>query len=246
MAHQDQSGPRSDGLSEPIGQVVEARRRQRKGDLPDDDPLAPFALPQRREHAGVVVRRRQDLVSAAKLEPQQAGLHRLGGVAGDGDLLAVAAEGGGQPGSDRLDLRLEDPPHRVRRRLIREVEVAAHRLHDDARRGGHAAVVEVDDRAVDGVRLLDLAPEGLVTGDVLRRGALRLPTRREDGFEPTVSIRRGHASAASPSQKRAPRCHGSPSVEDSIILLAGELEGLRLPTTSLRSSSSVTSKVATP
>jgi hypothetical protein len=84
----------------------------------------------------------------------------------------MASSSGSQPNSAArrrrtlLDVRLEDLPHVVHGRLVRDVEVALQRLVDDARAGAHAAVVQVDDRAVEREGLLDLAPEVSSCGEV--------------------------------------------------------------------------------
>ena len=90
-------------------------------------------------------------------------------------LRVMASSSASHPNSRRepaphvLDVRLEDLPHVVHGRLVGDVEVALERLVHHARAGAHAAVVEVDDRAVEGEGRLDLAPVGLVLGHVFRR-----------------------------------------------------------------------------
>ena len=102
---------------------------------------------------------------ALEIEAELRDLQRLAGVAGDGELLRVAAELRGQPPAHALDVRLEHLPHVVHGRLVRDVEVALQRLVHDARARTAAAVVEVDDGAVERERLLDLAPVVLVGRD---------------------------------------------------------------------------------
>src|SRR2546422_211618 len=115
------------------------------------------------------------LVAAVERDPELHDLERFARVAGDGHLLGVAPEARCEPAPHRLDLGLEDLPHRVRRRRIGIVEIAPHRFLHDARAGAHAAVVQVDDRAVERECLLDLAPEILVLRDVGGRAAVHAP-----------------------------------------------------------------------
>jgi hypothetical protein len=53
----------------------------------------------------------------------------------------------------------------IDRRLVRDIQVPLERLVDDARARAAAAVVEIDDGAVERERLLDVAPVVLVRGD---------------------------------------------------------------------------------
>ena len=106
-------------------------------------------------------------------------LQRLARVARDRQLLGVAAELRRQPASRRLDVPL-DQPAVIDRHLIREIQVALVRLVDDGRAGTVVAVVQVDQRAIEHERGLDVAPVELVLRDLVRRavaqGARRLAT----------------------------------------------------------------------
>jgi hypothetical protein len=165
------------GVIEPLREIRLAQRRHRKRHLLEDDAIAADALLPGVEHAPVVLVRRDDLVARREVEPELRDLQRLAGVACDGELLGVAAELAREPLTHRLDVRLEHLPHVIRRRLVRDVEVALHRLVHCARTGADTTVVQVDQRAVEGERLLDLPPEILVgrhvfrgaSGDGLRR-----------------------------------------------------------------------------
>ncbi len=169
VADEDDPGARSHRPTETVGELVEAGRRHGEGNRAQDDPVAPLALPPGREHSRVVLVRGEDFVARLQVEPEDAGLEGLAGVPGDRHLLGVAPEGRGQPPPHRLDLGLQQLPHRVDRGLVRQLEVPPHRFLDDAWRGRDAAVVEVDESAVDGERLLDLAPEVFVGRDVRGR-----------------------------------------------------------------------------
>ena len=58
------------------------------------------------------------LVAALQVDAEDQDLEALGGVAGDRDLLGVAAELVGQVAADALDPGLEDAPHVVGRHLV--------------------------------------------------------------------------------------------------------------------------------
>ena len=177
---------RRDSALDPLGQVVLGRRGNGEGDLPDHDPLASLPLVPRREHARVVLRRREHLVPALERDPQLHGLERLARVARDRHLLGIAAEARREAAPHRLDLGFEDLPHRVRRRRVGVVEVAPHRLLHHARARAHAAVVQVDERAVEGERLLDLEPEVFVAGDVGERATGHAARQPAQPVEPVI------------------------------------------------------------
>ncbi len=94
-------------------------------------------------------------------------------------LRVIAISSGSQPKSrgevaaHGLDARLEHAPHVLHRQLVREAQVADHLLEHVRRRGRAAAVVEIDHRAVEVERALDLAPVRLVLGGGGRRTAAR-------------------------------------------------------------------------
>ena len=174
-------------------------------------PLPPLPLAEGVEHAWVVLSGGEDLVVGLKVEPELDGLQPLGGVAGEGDLLAVAAEGRRQPGPHRLPLRLQDLPHGVGGGLVGEVEVALHRLLDEERRRAHPAVVEVDQAAVDGEGLPDLEPEVLVRADRLWRlvGAGAAAGLLE-GVSGAIEGERGPGGGPDDPQKITACVHGRP------------------------------------
>ena len=153
---------RRDRREQPIGELVHRRRRHRERDLLQHDPVAARALLPGVEHAAVVLVGRDDLVAGLQVDSELRDLQRFAGVARDRELLGVAAERRRQAPPHRLDVRLEDLPHVVHGRLVREVEIALERLVHDARARAAAAVVQVDDGAIEREGLLDLAPVGLV------------------------------------------------------------------------------------
>ena len=162
VADMNDFGARRDRFLDASRQVVLGRRRHRERDLLQYDAVAPLALLPGRDHARIILRRRQHLVAALERQAQLHDLERLARVAGDRHLFGVATEARGQPAADRFDGGLDPGPHRDRRRLIRDREVALKRRIDHARARGHAAIVEVDHAAIDVEGLLDLAPEVLV------------------------------------------------------------------------------------
>ena len=164
-------GRRRDRADQPIGEIVHRWRRHGERDLRQLDAVAADALFPGVEHPPVILVGRDDLVARLEVDAELRDLQRLARVARDGELFGIAAELRREPAAHALDVRLEDLPHVVHGRLVRDVEIALQRLVDDARARAAAAVVEIDDRAVERERLLDLAPVGLVGGDA--RGRLR-------------------------------------------------------------------------
>ena len=131
-------------------------------------------------------------------------LQRLAGVARDRELLGIAAELGREAPPHALDVGLEDLPHVVHGRLVRDVEVALERLVHDARARTAAAVVQVDDRAVEREGLLDLAPVGLVGGDARRRLRRDAPAGRLHAGEPGIGERGGRRQSRAAGGAKEP------------------------------------------
>ena len=160
------------GVIAPISRSARSSRRlwrHRKRDLRELDAVAADALFPRVDHPAVVLIRRHDLVAGLEVEAELRDLERFTRVAGDGELFGIAAELERQLTAHALDVRLEDLPHVVDRRLVRDVEIALQRLVNDARARAAAAVVEIDDRAIEREGLLDLAPVGFIRRDARRR-----------------------------------------------------------------------------
>ncbi len=165
MGDLDHAGPGRHGRAEAGDHVVGRGVGAAQRDLPDDDPVAAGPLVPGGLHPAVVLVADHDLVAGLEVDPGDQGLHPLGGVPGDRQLLGVAAELAGQLAADRLDPGFEQVPHVVRRGDVGEPEVADHRLQDGRRRGGDAAVVEVDQGPVGVEGPADLGPVILVAGD---------------------------------------------------------------------------------
>ncbi len=176
-----------DRLLEPAKQVRLIGRRHGKRDLLEDDAVAAHALLPGVEHPPVVLVGRQDLVARLQVDAELRDLQGLARIPRDGQFLGVAAELGGQAPADRLEVRLEHLPHVVDGGLVRDVEIPLHRLVDHARARAHAAVVEIDDGAIEREGLADVAPEVLVLGHVIGRPA---------GRRLAWSVRRGPAGRA--------------------------------------------------
>ena len=100
---------RRDGFHERIGRG----QRDRERDPLDNDPLAAGALVPGVEHAGIVLVGDDHLVAALEVDAQDQGLHALGGITGDRQLLGVAAELPGECLADGLDPGREHVPHVV-------------------------------------------------------------------------------------------------------------------------------------
>jgi hypothetical protein len=139
---------RRDRFLEARGDLVEGARRRRDRNLRQPDPVAADALAPCLQPARVILVRRQHFVARLQVQAELGNLERLAGVARDGEFLGIAAELGRQTLPHRFDGRLEDLPHVIDGRLVRDVQVALQRLVDHARAGTHAAVVQVDDRAM--------------------------------------------------------------------------------------------------
>ena len=136
-------------------------------------------------------------------------------------LRVIASSSGSQPNSaarrrrTRLDVRLEDLPHVVHGRLVRDVEVPLERLVHDARARAAAAVVQIDDGAIEREGLLDLAPVGLVCRKLRR---LASAAEGSGGAQARVGLiregrQRGGSGAAGRAQE-SPSCdHADPVAE---------------------------------
>ena len=80
------------------------RRRHGKLEAGHDDALAPHPLVPRRQHAGIVLLGRDDLVAGLEVDPVLDDLEGFAGAAGQGHLLGVGAELHGHPPADGLDV----------------------------------------------------------------------------------------------------------------------------------------------
>ena len=205
---------RRDGGEQPIGEVVLRLRRYRKRDLRQADPVAAHALFPGVEHAPVVLVGGDHLVAGAEIDAELRDLQGLAGVAGDGELLGVAAEFRRELAPDALDVRLEHLPHVVDGRLVREIEIALEGLVDDARARAAAAVVEIDDGAIEGERRLDFPPVVLVGGDRVGGLALHGFARRAHARFAVVAERRGERGRTGDLEQLAAGQHGRAPLSD--------------------------------
>src|SRR5262249_53797998 len=150
---------RRDVALENLDDLILTLRRDGDGYFFDDNPFAPLALSPRGEHSRIILVGRQNLVARFQIHSELADFQGLTGVARDGDLFHVAAERERKAAAHTFDLRVEDAPHRVDGRVVRKFQVAPHRVLHDARARADASVVQIDQRAVYGERMLNLKPE---------------------------------------------------------------------------------------
>jgi hypothetical protein len=198
-----------------LREQVERGRRHGERHLLHHDAVAARALVPRVQHAAVVLVGRDDLVTRLQVDPELGDLERFTRVARDRKLLGVASECGRQPAPHRLDVGLEDLPHVVHGRLVRQVEVPLERLVHHARARAAPAVVQVDDRPVEREGLLNLPPVRFVCGQLHRAVPGTDPgCRREPGLGLVGEggQRRGPGSAG-PAKKRAARDHGAQRIQ---------------------------------
>ena len=195
-------GARRDRAFEPRKQLL-ARRRHREIDLGDLDLVAARALVPRRQHAAVILLGGHDLVAGLEVEAVLRDLQRLARVARDRHFLGVAAELRGQPAADHFDVPL-DQPAVIHRRLVRVVEIALVRLVHDRRARAAVAVVQVDQRAVQRERVLDVTPVAFVGGHVVRRAVAERARRLRHQLDAVVAEgKSARAQGAGHPQKRA-------------------------------------------
>jgi hypothetical protein len=138
---EDQAGAIGDAFFKRGSDLVEVLRWNRDLNQLQLEVFAFLSLPQGGEHARVILRGGEDFVAGFEVHTHEQNLERLGGVAGDRDLFAIAAEEFGQAGADGFRLRLEDFPHRVRGGVFLFPDVTNERFGHDPRAGRNAAVV---------------------------------------------------------------------------------------------------------
>ena len=102
---------------------------------------------------------------ALQVEPELHDLERFAGIARDGDLFGIAAEALRQAAAHGFDAGIENAPHVVSRAHVLDFEVADLGVHHDLGRRRDAAVVQVDDVAVDREGVADVEPEIFIAGD---------------------------------------------------------------------------------
>ena len=142
----------------------------------------------------------------------------FGRVAGDRQLLGVAAELVGQVAAHRLDARLENLPHVVRRQFVAEPEIANHLLEHVAGAGTNAAVVEVDQRAVGVEAALDFRPVILVGGQLAARASGRIVTGAHGTSKGIGPKSRSEQAGGAAGQEGTSRLHfGLQSVGNNVI-----------------------------
>ena len=110
VADQDDLRLRGDVLLEQPEQLLRVVRWSGNGERLEDNPLAQGALPERVEHARVVVAGAEDLVPAFEIHPVEIDFQRFAGVAGNGQFLRIASERFRQTPAHGLDLRIKHRP----------------------------------------------------------------------------------------------------------------------------------------
>ncbi len=208
----DHAGGGRDRASDPLDKLGGRGERNGESDSLDDNSLAAGALVPGGEHAGIIMVGDDHLVAPLQIDAQDQGLHPLGGVARDRQLLGVAAELSCQRAADGLDPRLEHLPHVVCRQLVREAQVANHLLEHVSRRGADTAVIEVDDRPIGVERALDLRPVIFVAREVTGRLALRVARRTERPSDRVTPERREGRPGGERAHEPAPRFVFAPSL----------------------------------
>ena len=211
MRHQNQAGAIGDSFFKGGGDLVEVLRRNRNLNQLELQAFAFLALAQRGQHARIILGGGENFVAGFEVHAHQQNLERLGSVARDRDLFAIAAEQFRQAGANGFRLRLENLPHRVGGGVFLLPDVTDQRFGHDPRAGRNAAVVQVDDAARDGERVLNDGPVVFVHGRLFRR-------QMRDGFRRGFDVfqqrrdrcgrKRGQAEAFAGERKKvASRAH---------------------------------------
>ena len=166
LADEDEFGSLRDSPFERLDQVLVALGRGWHGDLNELNTLASPPLFDRCDHARIVLVGGQHFVARLQVYAEEAGFQRFASVSRDGDLFRIDAKESRKPTSNRLNLRLQCPPHVEAWGLVAELEIPPKRILDDARRGADTTVVEIGDVPIQDEGLLDLSPEIFVGGVV--------------------------------------------------------------------------------
>src|ERR1041385_3859269 len=143
MRDQDQPGAVVDSLFKCYRDLVELLRRNWNLDQLQLEAFPLLALTQRGQHAWIILRSSENFVAGLEVHAIQENLERLGSIARDRDLFAVAAEHFRQTRADRFALWLENLPHRVSGGVFLFPDVTNERLGHNARTGRNAAIVQI-------------------------------------------------------------------------------------------------------
>src|SRR5262249_42086832 len=147
MRDEDEASAVSDSFFKRGGDLVEVLRWDRNLNEFKLEVFSFLALTQRREHARVILRGRENFIAGFEIHAHEQNLERLRSVASDRDFFAVAAEQFGQAGANGFRLRLEDLPHRVSGGVFLFPDVTDERFGHDPRTGRNPTVVQVNDAA---------------------------------------------------------------------------------------------------
>src|SRR3954465_15682906 len=96
---------RSNVLLDAGSQIIEARRRNRKRDLLQDDAVPALALLPGCDHSRIVLVCRKHFVTALQFHSKLNDFERLACVAGDSNLLWIAAKRFGESAPNRFHTR---------------------------------------------------------------------------------------------------------------------------------------------
>ncbi len=169
VGDQDKPSAVGDSFFKCRGDLVEVLRRNRNLDELKFEAFSFSPLTQGGEHARVILGSGENFVVRLEVHAHEQNLERLGSVARNRDLFAVAPEQFGQAGANGFRLRLEDLPHRVGGGVFLFPDVTHQCFGHDPRAGRNAAVVQVDDPAGDAEGFLDGGPVVFVQGRFFRR-----------------------------------------------------------------------------
>src|SRR6185503_8569782 len=183
MRNENEFRSTGDSFFESRGDLVQILRWDRNLHHLQHETFAPLALSQGGQHARVILRRREYLVARFEVHSHQDDLERLGCVARNRDLFAVAIKHLSQTGTNSFRLRLEQLPHRVSGRIFLLPDITNERFGDDAWARRDTAIVEIHNTTRDRERILNDGPVIFIHRDLLRRQVRNTSRRRFDFFE---------------------------------------------------------------
>ncbi len=171
--HQEPRAGTEAALVEPDNLVV-GRGMPGQGHDAVDDPVAPRLHPEHVEHGAVILGGHHRLVPGLPLDAGNHGVERLGGVAGDDELLGCAAGEFRQLAPHGQPVVLHPGPQVVRTAEILVAHPGQRRLEHRLGHDAVVAVLEVDPLGIEAVLGADAGPEvgpGRRRGGGLGRGA---------------------------------------------------------------------------
>jgi len=176
----DDAGARRDGLLVQDDQIGWIFYGNSEVHLLEYDFFAALALLPGGDHAGIVLRGGEDLVAGSEVDAKLGDLQRFAGVARDGDAFRISAPHASEARADVFNLGLQVMPHAVAGELVAVTYGFDLRIQDGGRRGGHAAIIEIEDGGIVAVGAANGLPVGFVDGD-FRGGEMRVGAVQEAG-----------------------------------------------------------------